>query len=164
MKCPNCGKEIANGSQFCEYCGKETMVQSLSEPDQMCLNIIRVGSEYNSILASYKARKKCYKISRDLGKHYDYKEYIQQMQLDYFPKEFKKSLIGESFLKWIIWCVIGLVIFISSAIYGWSEFPYQSALLGLAIPATVLSIACVGLMIWQGMKKSKEIQEINQKD
>ena len=22
MKCPNCGKEIANDSNFCEYCGK----------------------------------------------------------------------------------------------------------------------------------------------
>ena len=31
MKCPKCGKEIANDSQFCEYCGaqiKETTAQS----------------------------------------------------------------------------------------------------------------------------------------
>mgnify|MGYP002622165361 CR=1 FL=1 len=24
MKCPKCGKEIANGSQFCEFCGTQT--------------------------------------------------------------------------------------------------------------------------------------------
>ena len=23
MKCPKCGKEIANDSQFCEYCGNK---------------------------------------------------------------------------------------------------------------------------------------------
>ena len=31
-----------------------------TEYDQMCLNIIRVGSNYDSILGAYKARKKCY--------------------------------------------------------------------------------------------------------
>lgn len=26
MKCPNCGKEIANNSQFCEYCGSQVNI------------------------------------------------------------------------------------------------------------------------------------------
>ena len=31
MKCPNCGKEIANDSVFCEYCG--TRVKEVPKPE-----------------------------------------------------------------------------------------------------------------------------------
>lgn len=36
----------------------------------MCLNIIRVGSNYDSILGAYKAKKKCYKIAKDFEKRF----------------------------------------------------------------------------------------------
>ncbi len=31
MKCPNCGKEIANDSKFCEFCGAKIIFASISE-------------------------------------------------------------------------------------------------------------------------------------
>lgn len=100
-----------------------------TEYDQMCLNIIRVGSNYDSILGAYKARKKCYKIAKDFEKRFDYKEHVQQLQLDYFPSEFKKSLIGESYLNWLIWSIIGAVLLcwliIPLFFFGWLIY-YQT--------------------------------------
>lgn len=40
MKCPKCGKEIADGSQFCEYCGFEIEVGS----------IVKKGTKVRTIL------------------------------------------------------------------------------------------------------------------
>lgn len=95
----------------------------------MCLNIIRVGANYDTILGSYKARKKCYKIAKDFEKRFDYKEHVQQLQLDYFPDEFKKSLIGESYMNWLVWSIIGAValcwLIVPPFLFGWLIY-YQA--------------------------------------
>lgn len=35
MKCPNCGKEIANDSQFCEFCGTNVNFVGASTPNNV---------------------------------------------------------------------------------------------------------------------------------
>lgn len=168
MKCPKCGKEIADNSQFCEFCGAE-VGRTLSENDKMCLSIIRVGAEYETILASYKARKKCYELTKKSGSVKDYKLHVQQLQLDNFPSEFKKSLVGESYMKWLVGCIVGIVISLVCAAvfwYFWYDHLYcynDKSLLLTAIAASVILIICLILLIHQTKKKSRKIQEINSK-
>ena len=38
MKCPHCGKEIANSSQFCEYCGKQ--IKKNANPKALWIAIV----------------------------------------------------------------------------------------------------------------------------
>ena len=168
MKCPKCGKEIADNSQFCEFCGAE-VGYSLSENDKMCLSIIRVAAEYESILASYKAREKCYKLTKESGGIKDYKLHVQQLQLDNYHSEFKKSLVGESYMKWLVGCIVGIVIsLICAAVfwYFWYDHLYyynSRSLLFTAIAATIVLIICLILLIRQTKIARKKIQEIKSK-
>lgn len=157
MKCPKCGKEIADNSQFCEFCGAE-VGYSLSENDKMCLSIIRVAAEYESILASYKAREKCYKLTKESGGVKDYKLHVQQLQLDNYHSEFKKSLVGESYMRWLKGCVWGIVFSLACAIGSW--FMDLHFLIGIA---AIVLIVCVVLLILQTKKSRRKIQEIKSK-
>ena len=163
MKCPKCGNEVANDSRYCEFCGAE-VGYSQSDNDKMCLSIIRVGAEYENILASYNARKKCYRLTKKLGNIKDYKLHVQQLQLDHFPNEFKKSLIGESYIKWLIGCFVGIVLSLAGATCGW----YLTIDAGwnwliLAIPTSLALIICINTLLKQKQKKSQKIQEIMSK-
>lgn len=157
MKCPNCGKEIAENSQFCEFCGTKINLvggDNVSNYDDMCLQIIYVGSKHDAILASYKARKKCYKIAKVFEKRYDYKEHVQKLQIDNFPDEFKKSIIGESYRRTLIWSIIGVVIFLFFSLLGWGMvFDGDEDFLWMAIPSTCLLVATV--VVW--VKYSKKL-------
>lgn len=166
MKCPNCGKEIANGSAYCEFCGAKIQVSNssstdvqLSENDKMCLNIIRVGSKHGTKQASFKARKKCYKIIHDFEKRFDYKEHVQQLQLDYFPDEFTKCVKWEDYRKWLIGCIIGIILSTFFSIVGWigtfDSYYFEPEMLFLAIPTLILSV----FFIWLLYKKTKEIRQ-----
>lgn len=163
MKCSKCGKEIADNSQFCEFCGAE-VGYSQSENDKMCLSIIRVGAEYETILASYKARKKCYKLTKKLGNVKDYKLHVQQLQLDNYPSEFKKSLVGESYMKWLIGCIAGIVISLVCAVVGWCLVVDDGEdWFFLAVPASLILIICIVMLVKQKKSKSQRIQEIKSK-
>ena len=76
-----------------------TIKRPYSELDTAMLNIIRVGANKDDILAAYKARKKCYQLCKERTKRPDYKEYVETLQLDNFPNEFKKAELGKKYLR-----------------------------------------------------------------
>lgn len=43
MKCPHCGKEIADGSKFCEFCGREVRPAKKESPRQTNWKAIAIG-------------------------------------------------------------------------------------------------------------------------
>lgn len=84
--------------------------------EKMYLNIIRVASQNDNILSAYRARKKCYKLCKKSGRP-DYKEHIQQLQLDYYPDEFKKSLLGARYVL-NLWMIIGCAVLLIFSLIG----------------------------------------------
>ena len=111
--------------------------------DQMCLNIIRVGSNYDSILGAYRARKKCYNIAKNFDNRFDYKEHVQQLQLDYFPNEFKKSLIGESYIKGIILAIISSIAICICLLWVFTYWQYY-----YIVRSAIIGVTIVLLIIW----------------
>ena len=172
MKCPNCGKEIANDSKFCEFCGEkinhnaENSSSCYDSMDRMYLDIIFVGSKHKSILASNRARQKCYRIAMSNGRRYDYKEHIQKLQIDNFPDEFKKSAIGESYKNWLALGIffsilsLGLIVCFAylCAVFTISYLHVGVFILGfcLLLALIVLSIVLCKKSIIQCKKKRKE--------
>ena len=144
MQCPNCGKEIANDSQFCEYCGTPTHFSV----DDILLNIIEVNSYHPSLFAAYKARKKCYKLCKKNTHRPDYKEYVQHLQLQNFPNEYQKAIIGGR-LYWCLWLSsITGIIAIFFSIMGWIfVFDDDEEFLWMAIPSTIVLITIIWFYI-----------------
>lgn len=130
----------------------DSPVTKETEYDQMCLTIIRVGSNYDSILGAYRARKKCYNIAKNFDNRFDYKEHVQQLQLDYFPNEFKKSLIGESYIKGIILAVISSIaiciclLWVSMYLFRSWFFTYWQYY--YIVRSAIIGVTIVLLIIW----------------
>ncbi len=101
------------------------------ELDKILMNVIRVGANKYTILAAYKARKRCYKICKRKTHRLDYREYVEGLQLDKFPVEFKKAEFGKSYLN--IWYLIifsfGFALFIPNI---WRELKrYKNSIIEL---------------------------------
>ena len=147
MKCTNCGKEIANDSVFCEYCGAKTNRPSEINPtiDSIILNIIEIGAHQKGTFASYKARRKCYKLYKQATNLPNYKEHVQKLQLDYFPDEHYKSIVEQRYYRWLLWGII------------W----------GIICGATIFGLVITILLIWKIIKEAKickqKIKEIQDK-
>ncbi len=83
-----------------------TIERKSNELDAILLNIIRIGANKDNILAAYRAQKKCYKICKKETKRVDYREYVQGLQLDNFPSEFKKAELGRSYVNQYWWLLL----------------------------------------------------------
>lgn len=77
-----------------------------NELDATLLNIIRVGANKTDLLAAYRAQKKCYKICKKMTGRVDYREYVQGLQLDNYPAEFRKAELGRSYRKQFWWLLL----------------------------------------------------------
>lgn len=95
-----------------------TIKRSYSDLDTAMLNIIRVGANKDDILAAYKARKKCYQLCKESAKRPDYKEYVETLQLDNFPNEFKKADYGKRYVRLFWSSLIPVVLSICSMLFG----------------------------------------------
>ena len=87
------------------------VIERGQEMEPILLNIIEVGSHKKNILAAYKAQRKCFKISKKT-RAVDYKEYIERLQLDHYPKEFEKSELGRRIVILIWVAAIGSIVFL----------------------------------------------------
>lgn len=87
-----------------------TVTRTMSDLDSMLLNITRASAAKSNVLAAYRARKKCYKIckKKSHGRD-DYKEYVDCLQLDHFPAEFKKAELGKQYRNWLYLFAIPLI-------------------------------------------------------
>lgn len=129
MKCQNCGKvDHDEDAIFCESCGAKLIngnsSATLNETDMKMLNIIRVASQKDNVMAALNARLECYKICEKETQRNDYRAYVEALQLDYFPKEFKKAEYGKTFgiyynilISSIAIFIIALMIFTIGAIF-----------------------------------------------
>lgn len=94
MKCKNCGEEVANDSVFCEHCGTRVV----EEQDETVLKCLQIASVDNTPMAAYKARGRCYKLCKK--EHpYNYKEYVNQLMKDKYPRVLEKCNIDTRYKK-----------------------------------------------------------------
>lgn len=70
------------------------VIERGNELETVLLNILEVGSHRMSPLAAYKAQRKCFKIAKN-EREIDFKEYVERLQLDHYPVEFKKAEYGR---------------------------------------------------------------------
>lgn len=82
-----------------------TIERKSCELDAILLNIIRIGANKDDVLAAYRAQKKCYKICKKTTRRIDYREYVQCLQLDNFPIEFKKAELGRTYKRQFMWLI-----------------------------------------------------------
>lgn len=80
-------------------------------------NILEVGSHKISPLAAYKAQRKCFEIAKK-EREIDYKEYVERLQLDHFPMEFKKCEYGRRIIILLFLLIPSLILGISSFAVG----------------------------------------------
>ena len=132
MKCKNCGKEIAEDSVFCEFCGTK-----VAQYDNAILTILDNALTDEAPMKALKACKKCYNLCQN--KHpYDYKEYINQIVREKYPQLQKRCNIDKQYIKMLISGTILFIIIIVIAMassHGGSE-----RLLGLCIVSPIFII------------------------
>lgn len=121
MKCQNCGKvDHDEDAIFCESCGAKLIngnsSATLNETDMEMLNIIRVASQKDNVLAALNARRECYKICKKETQRNDYRAYVEALQLDYFPKEFKKAEYGQTYEMYLSFLIVSMMVFIMGVI------------------------------------------------
>lgn len=136
MKCQNCGKvDHDEDAIFCESCGAKLIngnsSATLNETDMKMLNIIRVASQKDDVLAAFYARHECYRICKKETQRNDYGAYVEALQLDYFPKEFKKAEYGKTYncltaglLLTVFAIIICVIIFICDYYTGFIHVDY----------------------------------------
>jgi len=120
----------------------------LNATDKALLTIIRIGANKQSILAARNAQKKCFKIYRKQTGRVDYKEHVQQLQLDYYPNEFKKSELGRKYKNQIWWFPLLAIVLL----YGLGWF-FGGLFYGLIL------LAIGGFGLYQTIKSLKKIKE-----
>lgn len=99
---------------------------SIMNLDDVLLNIIRVNSQKSGVLSAYLARKKCYKICKQVTKRVDYKEYVERLLLDNYPGEFKKAEDGK---RIVVLLYLTIPVLLLGAIFffvGISELGYTN--------------------------------------
>lgn len=128
-QCPNpiCKELNTNEADFCHACG--TRLSSFSKKydsggnnedvDNKILDIIKQNSFSVRPLAAYEARKYANNICKEsFGKNKkNYREYVEMLMVQHYPKELEKSNLGRQFTIWmytsIALCVCGIGIIIS---------------------------------------------------
>lgn len=131
--------------------------------EQMCLNTIRIGAQRNSIMAAYNARKKCYEIAKQHGHGLDFEEYVQGLQLDHYPVEFKKAEIGASYRQWRNICMSLICISISGGVvayYYYVNWVLVDMMHNLIVLSVGLFIISVLLLCITAFIKRKRIKEL----
>jgi hypothetical protein len=121
-------------------------------------NILEVGSHRKSLLAAYRAQRKCFKLAKT-ERDIDYKEYVERLQPDHYPKEFKKSELGRRlFTLFILTGValcLGSLLFICGIVMDF----YDEGLVIGHIGITLLILA--GFGIWRIISLVKKTKELN---
>jgi len=130
------------------------VIERGNELEPVLLNILEVGSHRMSPLAAYKARQKCYKIAKKERK-IDFKEFVERLQLDHYPKEFRKAEYGNRIHVLIYMIVpsifLGLFLFTLGVVWGIDD-ALVLVLLGF------LFLVLSGLGIWRVIKLVKRIK------
>lgn len=83
--------------------------REVSELDQTILNIIRVGANQTTIFATYRARKKAIKLFKEQTSRVDSETYVDNLILDFYPKEFKKAEQEKKFLMYLFCLILFIV-------------------------------------------------------
>lgn len=89
-----------------------TIIRNGENNRDILLNIMRVGANKSSLLAAYKARRKCYKIVKESTERADYKEYVEGIMLDNYPNEFKKAELGKPFIIYLVVFLLSTIVFL----------------------------------------------------
>ena len=124
--------------------------------ESVLLNILEVGSHKMSVLSAYKAQRKCFKIAKK-EREIDYKEFVERLQLDHYPNEFKKAEYGRRLVIFI--CMISPLLLIGIILIGvgidW-EFEEEGLAFGLL---GILFILLSGFGIWRVVNLVKRIKK-----
>ena len=133
------------------------VIERGNELEPILLNILEVGSHKISAFAAYKAQKKCFKLAKK-EREIDYKEYVERLQLDHYPKEFKKSELGRRlvFLLWIVIPILllGIVFFVMGVILEFDTDGLVPGLIGIVL------LLLSGLGIWRAAILIKRIKRM----
>lgn len=106
MKCPNCGKEIANDSKFCDYCGLKLNFASVSDISQEEISHASVGSETDN-----KIKITCPNCGKAIARDSKFCEYCGA-EITTVPKS-KGGKIGLIVALSVI-CIIGIALFLTT--------------------------------------------------
>lgn len=123
MKCPKCNTENEKSAQFCHLCGAQ--LSHSTDIDTRILEIIEQNSYSKRILAAYEARKYANSLCKNwFGKSKkNYKEYVEMLIVQHYPKELDKANLGRKYLFWlwlsIALCFIGGIGFVISPFIIW---------------------------------------------
>jgi len=81
------------------------------------LNIIRVAASKDNLLAAYDARKSCYKLCKRAGCPNPI-NYVETLQLDNYPLEFKKAEYGRRYVRSLWWLIVTAILSVGGFILG----------------------------------------------
>ena len=129
--------------------------------DGALLHIIEEASHEDSILAAYKAQKRCCQICKTY--HPDYKKYVEHLQLQKYPSEYHKSLIGQSFRRLLIWCIPPCVICFVLSVLFWAICIDSTEDFGWAALGTTpvfIGLLCLILIERKKVKKKIKFEEM----
>lgn len=148
-----------------------TIIRNDGNSRDILLNIMRVGANKQSLLAAYKARKKCYEIVKESTKRVDYKEYVESIMLDNYPNEFKKAELGLPFLIYLVIFLLSTIVFlfclfndifehVGIFIY-WEYDGYGHYMAGLKPGGVIFMVILLIISIISGIKTLSIIKLIN---
>ena len=123
------------------------------------LNILEVGSHKIGVLSSYKAQRKCFKLAIK-SRSEDYREYVERLQLDHYPNEFKKSEFGRR-LSCYLWILPFLFIITSCFFILCIEDYFYGSDGAWSIPVFVILIILTALCVWRIINLIKRIRKLN---
>ena len=133
------------------------VIERGNELEPVLLNILEVGSHRMSPLSAYKAQRKCYKIAKK-EREMDYKEYVERLQLDHYPGEFKKAELGRRLVV-LLYLTIFVLLF---GLYFFAigiDWEFEDEGLGIGLLGLFLLILA-GLGIWRMAVFVKRIRDL----
>lgn len=137
---------------------KDGVIERGDEQEKVLLNILEVGSHKIGVFAAYKAMRKCIKIAK-LTRKYDYKEYVERLQLDNYPNDFKKAEIGQKIVMYLYCLPISLGGACLFLILG-LDWAFSGSDAGWCVPLTIIFFILLGLNIRYIIKDIKNLKSI----
>lgn len=124
--------------------------------ESVLLNILEVGSHKMSVLSAYKAQRKCFKLAKK-SRSEDYKEYVERLQLDHYPGEFKKSELGKR-LSLYLWAVP--FFFAATCLFFilGVDWAFDGSDAAWCVPIFITNLLLTGLCIWRIIIHIKRIR------